>query len=235
MDTEILVISHDEKVRQLMQMELDVEGYSVLAEADITSGFITLRKTQPKLLILDEAAPGLSSIEVCRRLQTTNPHLKIILVIDSERAQVSDWMADDYIFKPFNLTELLLRVRLKMRWESTEKANILRFEDLSLCLTSHEVYRGDRRIELTPKEFDLLSYLLRHPKQVIGQSHLLETIWNYDFSGNSNVLHVCISSLRNKLESAGELRLVQTVRGVGYVLKQPIPHYSCASYCESAQ
>lgn len=234
MDTEILVISHDEKMRQLMQIELEVEGYSVIAEADTTSGFITVRKTQPKLLILDEAAPGLSSIEVCRRLQTTNPHLKIILVVDSERVKVSDWMADDYIFKPLNLTELLLRVSLKMRWKSTEKANILRFEDLSLCLTSHEVYRGDHRIELTPKEFDLLSYLLRHPKQVIEQSRLLETIWDYEFLSGSNVLHVCISSLRNKLESAGAPRLIQTVRGVGYVLRKSVSYCSLVEYCESA-
>ncbi|MEO1350226.1 MAG: response regulator transcription factor [Cyanobacteria bacterium J06635_15] len=219
MDTDILVISNNESVNQLMQMELSFEGYRILIEKNSTIGFITARKAQPRLLILDMAAPGLPAIEICNRLQAANNNLRIMLLTDINSVQSTELLVDDYIFCPLSLTELLLRVKLNLRQHSPKNRRFLGFKDLLLNLDSREVYRGERPVELPPKEFDLLTYLLRHPQQVIDRDRLLEEVWDYDFSGSHNVLHVCIRSLRNKLEADGETRLIQTVRGVGYVLK----------------
>lgn len=219
MDTDILIVSSNKSLCQLMQMELGLEGYGVLAESDGTLGFMTARKTQPRLLILDKETSGLSAIEICNRLRATTPDLKIILLTNGDKALSVDLPADDFIFMPLSLTELLLRVRKNLRQQRPQESTVLRFEDLSLNLESREVYRAQRRIELTPKEFDLLTHLLQHPQQVVTRDRLLEKVWDYDFNGSHNVLHVCIRSLRNKLEAAGETKLIHTVRGVGYVLK----------------
>lgn len=219
MDTDILIVSSDEQTRRLMQVELELEGYSVLSEADSTSGVLTARKTQPRLLILAMGAPGLSAIEVCNRLGSTTTNLKIILLADTDASIPVDLPVDDFIFTPLSLTELLLRVKRNLDQLSSQDASSLRFENLSLNLNSREVYRGQRLVELTPKEFELLSHLLQNPQQVIPRDRLLEKVWDYDFRGSHNVLHVCIRSLRSKLEANGEPRLIQTVRGVGYVLR----------------
>lgn len=219
MDTDILIVSSSEQICQLMQMELGVEGYSVLVETDSTLGFMTARKTQPRLLILELGTPGLAAIEICNRLRATAPDLKIILLTDSDKALSINLPVDDFIFMPLSLAELLLRVKKSLSQQSSQGANVLCFEDLSLNLDSHEVYRGQRLVELTPKEFALLTHLLHNPRQVISRDRFLEKVWDYDFSVNHNILHVCIRSLRSKLESAGESRLIQTVRGVGYVLR----------------
>ncbi len=219
MDTDILIISSNESLCQLMQMELKLEGYSVLAESDGTLGFMTARKTQPRLLIVDMETSGLSAAEICNRLRATTTDLKIILLTDGDKALSVDLPADDFIFMPLSLTELLLRVRKNLCQQFSPDSTVLRFEDLSLNLDSREVYRAQRRIELTPKEFDLLTHLLQNPQQVVTRDRLLEKVWDYDFNGSHNVLHVCIRSLRNKLEAAGESKLIHTVRGVGYALK----------------
>lgn len=219
MDTDILIVSSDEQMRQLMQVELELEGYSVLSETDSTLGFMTARKTQPRLLILELGTPGLSAIEVCNRLRATTTDLKIILLTDRDKDFSVDLLIDDLIFTPLSLTELLFRVKRNLCQQPYQDVSCLHFEDLSLNLNSHEVYRGQRLVELTPKEFDLLVHLLQNPQQVIARDRLLEKVWDYDFIGSHNVLHVCIRSLRNKLEAAGETRLIQTVRGVGYVLR----------------
>ncbi|MEO0536666.1 MAG: response regulator transcription factor [Cyanobacteria bacterium P01_A01_bin.123] len=219
MASDILIVSNDEPMSQLMQMELSFEGHSVLVERDSTIGFLTARKTQPQLLILDAATPGLPIVEICKRLRIANANLKIILLTTIDRIQSIELSADDYIFKPLRLTELLLRVKLNLRQHIRERARVLTFEDLVLDFNSHEVHRGHRLVKLPLKEFGLLTYLLRHPEQVLERDQLLEAVWDYHFVGSHNVLHVCIRSLRNKLEAAGEPRLIQTVRGVGYMLK----------------
>ena len=219
MDTDVLIISSSEQTCQLMQVELSIEGYNVLVEADSTLGFMTARKTQPQLLILELGTPGLPAVEICNRLRATAPDLKIILLTDSDKALSTSLPVDDFIFMPLSLTELLLRVKKNLSQQSPQSASVLCFEDLSLNLDSHQVYRGRRLVELTPKEFVLLTYLLQNPRQVISRDRLIEKVWGYDFSADCNILHVCIRSLRNKLESAGESRLIQTVRGVGYVLR----------------
>lgn len=227
MNIDILIISRSELMSQLMQMELSLEGYSVSVEGDSTMGFMAARADQPQLLILDAAIPGLSATEICSRLRATSAQLKIILLCDGDKELSAELLvsADDFIFMPLSLTELLLRVKLNLRQRSTQRTSVLRFEDLSLNLDTYEVYRGDRLVELTVKEFDLLTYLLRHPQQVIARERLLEEIWDYDSMGNYNVLQVCIRSLRNKLKVAGEEQLIQTVRGVGYVLKTSRPSH----------
>ncbi len=219
MDTDILIVSNSEQTCQLMQIELGFEDYSVLVEADSTLGFMTARKTQPRLLILELGTPGLSAIEICNRLRATAPDLKIILLTDGDKDLSANFPVDDFIFTPLCLTELLLRVKRTLSQQSPQSASVLCFEDLSVNLDSHEVYRGQRLIELTPKEFALLTHLLQNPQQVVCRDRLLEKVWDYDFSANHNILHVCIRNLRSKLESAGESRLIQTVRGVGYVLR----------------
>lgn len=219
MDTDILIVSNSEQTCQLMQMELGFEGYSVLVEADSTLGLMTARKTQPRLLILELGTPGLSAIEICNRLRATTPDLKIILLTDGDKDISVNFPVDDYIFTPLRLTELLLRVKRNLSQQPAQSGSILWFEDLSLNLDIHEVYRGQRLVELTPKEFALLTHFLKNPQQVVSRDRLLEKVWGYDFSPNHNILHVCIRNLRSKLESAGESRLIQTVRGVGYVLR----------------
>lgn len=230
MAADILIVSNDEKMSQLLKIELSIEDYDVLIEADSTLGFIALRKIQPRLLILDANTPGLSSIEILRRIRATDTHIKVILMTEVDKLETSEPFADDYIFKPLNLIELLLRVKLVLRQRLSQKKNVLRFRDLSLDLQSREVYRGERLVQLTCKEFDLLTYLLRHARQVIEQDRLLETVWDYSFLGNSNVLQVCIRSLRSKLEAAGEPRLIQTVRGIGYVLRPAISDCSVQTF-----
>jgi DNA-binding response OmpR family regulator len=219
MDTDILMISSDEQLCQLIQVELGLEGYSVLTETDGTAGLITARKTQPRLLILDRSVSSLSAVEICNRLQATAIDLKIVLLIEGDQGLSIDVLVDDFLFMPLSLTELLLRVQRNLRPQPSRSSGVLRFETLSLSLETREVYRAQRLIELTPKEFDLLTYLLQNSHQVVTRDQLLEKVWDYDFNGTHNVLHVCIRSLRNKLEAAGESRLIQTVRGVGYILK----------------
>ncbi|NEQ14342.1 MAG: response regulator transcription factor, partial [Moorea sp. SIO3E2] len=174
-------------------------------------------------LILDWMLPGISGPEICRRLRTTGNQVPIILLTAkdevSDRVSGLDAGADDYVVKPFSVEELLARVRAHLRRNQTEDPNILQFADLSLNHSTREVYRGQRLIELTVKEFDLLEYLLAHPRQVLTREQILERVWGYDFMGDSNIIEVYIRYLRLKLEANNESRLVQTVRGVGYVLR----------------
>ncbi|MFW5779624.1 MAG: winged helix-turn-helix domain-containing protein, partial [Coleofasciculus sp.] len=184
----------------------------------------TARESQPDLLILDWMLPGVSGLEICRRLRSTGDKMPIILLTAkdevSDRVAGLDAGADDYVVKPFSLEELLARVRAHLRRNQEEDPETIQFADLSLNHSTREVYRGDRLIELTAKEFDLLDYLLSHPRQVLTRDQILERVWGYDFMGDSNIIEVYVRYLRLKLEANGEKRLVQTVRGVGYVLRE---------------
>ncbi|MCG8365546.1 MAG: response regulator transcription factor, partial [Pseudanabaenales cyanobacterium] len=137
----------------------------------------------------------------------------------SDRVTGLDAGADDYVVKPFSIEELLARVRAHLRRAQPQETDVLQYEDLSLNRSSREVFRNQRSIELTAKEFDLLEYLILHPRQVITRDRILEEVWGYDFMGDSNIIEVYIRYLRLKLEAEGEKRLIQTVRGVGYVLR----------------
>ncbi len=224
MTAHILVVDDEVKLAQLIELELKYEGYEVTVAHDGLAGLTKAREGQVDLLILDWMMPGLSGVEICRRLRDTGDKVPIILLTAkdevSDRVTGLDAGADDYLVKPFSIEELLARVRAALRRHQEQASDRLQFADLLLDRSSREVRRGQRAIELTAKEFDLLDYLLAHPKQVLTRDQILERVWGYDFMGDSNIIEVYVRYLRLKLEAEGEPRLIQTVRGVGYVLRE---------------
>jgi DNA-binding response OmpR family regulator len=224
MPPHILIVEDEAKLAQFMQLELTQEGYQVTVAEDGIAGLTAAREHQLDLIILDWMLPGLSGVEVCHRLRTTGNKTPVILVTakDDVRDRVLglDAGADDYVVKPFSIEELLARVRAQLRRTGEEGLEAIQFSDLVLNQTTREVMRGGRFIELTAKEFDLLVYLIRHPRQVLTRDRILEEVWGYDFMGDSNIIEVYIRYLRLKLEEQQEKRLIQTVRGVGYVLRE---------------
>jgi DNA-binding response OmpR family regulator len=224
MSAHILIIEDEEKLARFVEQELKYEGYQVSVANNGIDGLTAARELNPDLLILDWLLPGLTGLEICRRLRTTGNRVPIILLTAkddvSDRVAGLDSGADDYVVKPFSVEELLARVRAHLRRNTESSSDLLQFEDLSLNRQTREVFRGQRTIELTAKEFDLLDYLLSHPRQVITRDRILEEVWGYDFMGDSNIIEVYIRYLRLKLEKDGERRLIHTVRGVGYVLRE---------------
>jgi DNA-binding response OmpR family regulator len=223
MTAHILLVEDEIKLAKFIELELSYEGYRLTVVHDGQAGLTAARESKPDLVILDWMLPYLSGIEVCRRLRTTGDKVPIMLLTAkdeiSDRVVGLDAGADDYLVKPFSIEELLARVRAHLRRTQEVDADILQFDDLSLNRRTREVRRGLRLIELTAKEFDLLEYLLAHPRQVITRDRILEQVWGYDFMGDSNIIEVYIRYLRLKLEVNNEKRLLQTVRSVGYVLR----------------
>lgn len=222
--THILLVEDEVKLARFVELELNYEGYQVSIAYDGLTALTAARELRPDLVILDWMLPGLSGLEICRRLRITGDKVPIILLTAkdevSDRVAGLDAGADDYVVKPFSIEELLARVRAHLRRnKEADAGDILEFEDLTLNRRTRQVYRGQRLIELTAKEFDLLEYLLAHPRQVITRDRILEEVWGYDFMGDSNIIEVYIRYLRLKLEANNEKRLVQTVRSVGYVLR----------------
>jgi DNA-binding response OmpR family regulator len=224
MSTHILLVEDEVKLARFIELELSSDGYQVSVAHDGMTGLAIARETTPDLAILDWMLPGLTGVELCRRLRTTGNKIPIILLTArdevSDRVQGLDAGADDYMVKPFSIEELLARIRAHLRRTEETEEDILRFEDLSLNRLTREVHRGQRSIELTAKEFDLLEYLMNHPRQVYTRDQILEKVWGYDFMGDSNIIEVYIRYLRLKLEEQGEKRLIHTVRGVGYALRE---------------
>ncbi|MBE9113072.1 response regulator transcription factor [Nodosilinea sp. LEGE 07298] len=223
MGVRILLVEDEEKLAKFVQLELSYEGYEVSVAHDGLSGLMAARDQTPDLIILDWMMPGLTGVEVCRRLRQTGTATPVILLTAkddvSDRVEGLDAGADDYVVKPFSIEELLARVRAHLRRTEPQDAELLVFGDLSLDRRSREVRRGSRPIELTAKEFDLLEYLMTNPRQVLTRDRILEQVWGYDFMGDSNIIEVYVRYLRLKLEAEGESRLIQTMRGVGYVLR----------------
>ncbi len=219
----ILVVEDDEKLAKFVQLELGYEGYEVTVANDGLSGLMAARDTEPDLVLLDWMMPGLTGVEVCRRLRATGLMMPVILLTAKDgiedRVAGLDAGADDYVLKPFSIEELLARVRAHLRRNQPDDPEAFQFADLTLSRKTREVTRGDRAIELTAKEFDLLDYLISHPRQVLSRDRILEEVWGYDFMGDSNIIEVYIRYLRLKLEAENESRLIQTVRGVGYVMR----------------
>lgn len=224
MTSHILVVEDEAKLAQFIELELKYEGYQVTVATDGLEGLATARECHPDLILLDWMLPGISGLEICRRLRLTGDKVPIILLTAkdevSDRVAGLDSGADDYIVKPFSIEELLARIRAHLRRTQEEETDLLQFADLRLNRSTREVYRGNRSIELTAKEFDLLEYLISHPRQVLTRDQILERVWGYDFMGDSNIIEVYIRYLRLKLEANNEKRLIQTVRGVGYVLRE---------------
>ena len=224
MTSHILVVEDEAKLAQFIKMELEFENYEVTVAPDGFVGLSAAREIQPDLILLDWMLPGISGPEICRRLRQTGDKVPIILLTAkdevSDRVAGLDAGADDYVIKPFSIEELLARVRANLRREHEEDTDLLQFVDLTLNRSTREVFRNKRSIELTAKEFDLLEYLMSHPRQVLTRDQILERVWGYDFMGDSNIIEVYIRYLRLKLEEQQEPRLIQTVRGVGYVLRE---------------
>mgnify|MGYP001609383059 CR=1 FL=1 len=224
MKSHIFLVADAAKLAQFIKMELQFENYEVTVASDGFAGLSTAREIQPDLILLDWMLPGISGPEICRRLRQTGDQVPIILLTAKDevgdRVAGLDAGADDYVIKPFSIEELLARIRANLRREQVEDTELLQFNDLTLNRSTREVFRGKRSIELTAKEFDLLEYLMAHPRQVLTRDQILERVWGYDFMGDSNIIEVYIRYLRLKLEDQKEQRLIQTVRGVGYVLRE---------------
>jgi DNA-binding response OmpR family regulator len=220
----ILVVEDEVKLAQFIELELKYEGYEVTVVNDGLSGLSAARESHPDLIILDWMLPGISGLELCRRLRQTGDRVPVVLLTAKDeigdRVAGLDAGADDYVVKPFSVEELLARVRAHLRRTQEEDPDLLVFSDLSLNRRTREVNRGERAIELTAKEYDLLEYLISHPRQVLTRDRILEHVWGYDFMGDSNIIEVYVRYLRLKLETNNEKRLIQTVRSVGYVLRE---------------
>lgn len=222
----VMVVDDDEKIISLLRRSLAFEGYEVTTAANGLEGLKTLMTHDPDLLVLDVMMPQVDGWEVCRRVRESGSTVPILMLTAKDdvvdRVKGLDLGADDYLVKPFALEELLARVRALLRRKAEkpeESTSRIVFEDLILDQDSREAIRDGRRIDLTAKEYDLLLLFMQNPRRVLTRDSIMEKIWGYDFSGESNVLEVYIAMLRQKLEDGGGSRLIQTVRGTGYVLR----------------
>ncbi len=222
--TTVLIADDDRRIIDMLRRTLAYEGYQVITAADGNEAIAQARAHRPDVVVLDWLMPGLDGIEVARRLrEADNTPILLLTARDAVEDRVTglDSGADDYLVKPFAPEELLARLRaLLRRGSSGSNERPLQYADLFLDPVTRETRRGNRAFNLSPKEFDLLSYLLRHPRQVLPRERILQDVWGYDFGGDGNVLEVYIGYLRNKTEAGGEPRLIQTVRGVGYVIRE---------------
>jgi two-component system, OmpR family, response regulator MprA len=221
----VLVVDDDPAVSGSIVRALRLEGYAAEASGDGTTALHELALHPPDAVILDLQLPDLDGVEVCRRLRTAGDDTPVLMLtardaID-DRVTGLDAGADDYLVKPFALAELLARLRALLRRRPDEDGEVLRFADLSLDPGTREARRGDRSFTLTRIEFDLLELFLRHPRQVLTREVILDRVWGYSFDSTTNSLAVYIGYLRRKTESEGESRLIHTVRGVGYTLREP--------------
>ena len=225
----VLVVEDDEPLVASIRRTLAYEGYTVRTATTGLAGLQLAREAPPDLVILDVNLPGLDGFEVARRLRAGGG---VPILILSARDSVEDRVAgleagaDDYLVKPFAVEELLARVRARLRRREPDGAGsappppLLRFADLVLDTGAREARRGERAIRLTSKEYELLALFMRHPRRVLPHAYILEQVWGYDFEGDSNLVPVYVGQLRQKLEAAGERRLIHTVRHAGYVLRE---------------
>ena len=225
----ILVVDDDRAVRESLRRSLTFKGYSVETAGDGLEALEKVVAQRPDVLLLDVMMPRMDGLEVCRRLRSAGDDLPILVLTArdsvSERVAGLDAGADDYLAKPFALEELLARLRALLRRATPEDedSEALEFEDLRLDPVTRDVTRGERAISLTRTEFALLEMLMANPRRVLSRSRILEEVWGYDFPTSGNALEVYVGYLRRKTEADGEIRLIHTVRGVGYVLRETPP------------
>ena len=221
-DPRVLVVEDDEEIAQVLQRSLRMEGYEVRVAGDGEAALDAASTFHPDLVVLDLGLPKLDGVEVARRLRAADDVPILMLTardaLDS-RVEGLDAGADDYLVKPFERQELLARLRALLRRRPPRGAASLVCGDLTLNPDTHEVARGERQVELTQREFELLEYLLRNERIVVPRQRLLEEVWGYDPFATTNTIEVFVSNLRRKLESGGEPRLLHTIRGAGYVLR----------------
>ena len=226
----ILVVDDDRAVRESLRRSLTFNGYTVETAGDGLEALEKVVADRPDMLVLDVMMPRLDGLEVCRRLRSAGDDIPILVLTArdsvSERVSGLDAGADDYLPKPFAMEELLARLRALSRRTAREDdldSEAVSFEDLILDPVTREVTRGTRQISLTRTEFALLEMLMANPRRVLTRSRILEEVWGYDFPTSGNALEVYIGYLRRKTEADGESRLIHTVRGVGYVLRENAP------------
>ncbi len=223
----VLVVDDDRAVRESLRRSLEFNGYDVALAGDGAEALASIARTPPDVVVLDVMMPRLDGIETTKALRGAGNDLPILVLTArdtvGDRVEGLDAGADDYLTKPFALEELLARLRALLRRvqpDGDDPAEVLTFSDLSMDVGTREVRRGDRLIELTRTEFALLEMFLRRPRRVLERAFILEEVWGFDFPTTANSLEVYVGYLRRKTEAAGEPRLIHTVRGVGYVLKE---------------
>lgn len=226
MRSTILIVDDDEKIVSMLRRGLAFEGYEVQTASNGAEGLSKLMDKEPDIVVLDVMMPQIDGFEVCRRLREAGSKVPVLMLTAKDEVQSRvtglDTGADDYLVKPFALEELLARVRALLRCKSDSAGtpdNRLTYEDIILDNDSREVFRDGQRLELTAKEFELLNLFMQNPRRVLSRDLIMDKIWGYDYSGESNVLEVYIAMLRQKTEEYGGKRLIQTIRGAGYILR----------------
>jgi len=232
MKEQILIIEDEENIARVLQLELEFEGYGTGIAHTRPDGLIKYREQQWDLVLLDLMLPGLNGLDVLRRIRATEADTPVILL--TAKSDVEDKVAgldlgaNDYVTKPFEIDELLARIRSALRFSKpvasveNKDEHLLEFAGLSLHKQTRDVTRNGRSIELTPREYDLLLHLLKHPNQVLSREQLLDAVWGFDYYGDTNVVDVYIRYVRKKIEQGEKSTLIQTIRGVGYVLKEQV-------------
>lgn len=230
MKEQILIIEDEENIARVLQLELEFEGYTVEIAYTGTDGLIKYREKAWNLILLDLMLPGLKGLDVLRRIRATESDTPVILLTAKsdieDKVTGLDLGANDYVTKPFEIEELLARVRSAIRFSKTapvlplKDENIHIFESLILNEHTREITRNGQSINLTPREYDLLLYMMKHPNQVLTREQLLDAVWGFDYYGDTNVVDVYIRYVRKKIEENQKSSLIQTIRGVGYVLKE---------------
>jgi two-component system response regulator MprA len=219
----VLVVEDDDEIADVLRRSLRQEGHEVRTAIDGEEALEAARDFSPDLVVLDLGLPKLDGVEVCRRLRTDSDVPILILTARTDtddRVEGLDAGADDYLVKPFERAELLARLRALMRRRPPRGSASLRVADLTLNPDTREVVRGERQLDLTNREFELLEFLMRNQRLVISRERLLEEVWGYDPTSMTNTIDVFISNLRRKLEQGGEPRVLHTKRGAGYVVRE---------------
>src|SRR2546429_10023434 len=224
MKAHILVVDDDPRITDLLRRILSYEGYSVAIAASGSEALTRTLERPPDLIVLDIMLPGLNGLEVAQRLRAAGDNVPILMLTArdavADRVKGLETGADDYLIKPFAPDELVARAKALLRRSQEERQEVLRYADVELDMGTRMAHRGAREIELSPTEYELLTLFLRRPRQVLTREIILDRVWGMDVEGSSNVMEVYIGYLRSKLEAEGESRLIQTVRGVGYVFKE---------------
>jgi two-component system response regulator MprA len=220
----ILIVDDDRRLLRMLQRTLVYEGYDVATAPDGPQALETLYDRRPNLVVLDWMLPGLNGLEVLETLRSGRDDTPVLMLTArdavEDRVEGLDRGADDYLVKPFAPAELVARVQALLRRTAVYQQETLSFADLCLDPVSHEAWRGTRHFALTPTEFELLHTLMRHPNQVLERRQILVNVWGHNFEGDDNIIEVYVGYVRKKSEAGGEPRLIQTVRGVGYVLRE---------------
>jgi len=222
----ILAVDDDPEILDMLSRGLKFEGYEVEVAADGEKALARFRENAPDLVLLDVMMPGMDGLEVCREMRKLRDTPVLMLTAkDAVMDKVAglDSGADDYVVKPFVFDELLARIRAHLRRTIPGEVQLLQFSDLTLNSATHEIRRNGQLVELTSKEFELLLLFMQHPRQVLTREMIYDKVWGYDFGGESNIIEVYVRYLRSKLEAQGRTKLIHTVRGVGYALREAEP------------